>query len=116
MFRFCGARRFIYNLSVEQRKLAYSVAGRSPGYSRQCVDLKELRNNSELAPWLKEIPQQILQQTLKDVEAAFGRFFKGIACLPRFKSRYDSRQTFRVPQHVEARKINRKWAEVKLRA
>ncbi len=37
-------------------------------------------------------------------------FFKGIACLPCFKSRYDSRQTFRVPQHVEAHKINRKIA------
>ncbi len=114
MLRFCGARRFIYNLGLEQRKLAYSVAGLSPGYARQCEDLKELRNDPDIVPWLKEIPQQILQQALKDVETAFGRFFKGIASYPHFKSRYDSRQTFRVPQHVEADKINRKWAEVKL--
>ena len=114
MLRFCGARRFIYNLGLEQRKLAYSVAGHSPGYARQCEDLKELRNDPDILPWLKEIPQQILQQALKDVEAAFVRFFKGIAYYPRFKSRNGSRQTFRVPQHVGAHKINRKWAEVKL--
>ncbi len=113
MLRFCGARRFIYNLGLEQRKLAYSVAGRSPGYTRQCADLKELRDDTEIAPWLKEIPQQILQQALKDVETAYGRFFKGIASYPRFKRKWQA-ESFRVPQHVEARKLSRKWAEVKL--
>ena len=113
MLRFCGARRFIYNLGLEQRKLAYSVAGHSAGYARQCDDLKELRDDSDLAPWLKEIPQQILQQALKDVETAYGRFFKGIASYPRFKRKW-AHESFRVPQHVEAGKLNRKWGEVKL--
>jgi putative transposase len=48
--------------------------------------------------WLKEVNSQALQQTLKDLETAYVRFFKGLAKFPRFKKK-SSKQSFRVPQH-----------------
>lgn len=113
MRRFCGARRFVFNLGLEQRQLAWRVTGSSVGYGRQCADLKELRNDPELAPWLREIPIQILQQALRDLDAAYSRFFKRLAPYPRFKAKW-ANESFRSPQHVQAKKLNRKWAEVKL--
>lgn len=114
MHRFCGARRFVFNVGREQRELAYATTGRSPSYNRQTADLKELRDDPELAPWLKEIPKQILNQALKDLQRAYENFFEGNARYPRYKRRSDSRQSFRVPQHVEVRHLSRKWSEVKL--
>ncbi len=111
--RFCGARRLIYNLALEQRELAYQMTGSSPGYGRQCAELKELRDDTRVAPWLSEIPMQVLQQALKDVEVAYKRFFEGLASYPRFKRKW-AHESFRVPQHVEAGKLNRKWGEVRL--
>jgi len=48
--------------------------------------------------WLKEVNSQALQQTLKELEAAFVRFFKKQGGFPNFKKR-SNRQSFRVPQH-----------------
>ena len=48
--------------------------------------------------WLSEVNSQSLQQTLKDLESAFSRFFKKIAAFPRFKKK-SNRQSFKVPQH-----------------
>ncbi|MBB6062130.1 putative transposase [Thermosipho japonicus] len=51
--------------------------------------------------WLKEVNSQMLQQSLKDLERAFKNFFKKQAGYPRFKKKKFSRQTFRVPQHIQ---------------
>ena len=48
--------------------------------------------------WLQEVNSQPLQQTLKDLETAYSRFFKGKAKFPRFKKR-SHQQSFRVPQN-----------------
>ncbi len=53
--------------------------------------------------WLKEVNSQALQQTLKDLETAYSRFFKGLAKFLRFKKR-SNRQSFRVPQHFSITK------------
>ena len=48
--------------------------------------------------WLQEVNSQPLQQTLKDLETAYSRFFKGKAKFPRFKKR-SHQPSFRVPQN-----------------
>ncbi|GFE70656.1 hypothetical protein [Chroococcus sp. FPU101] len=37
--------------------------------------------------WLNEVNSQSLQQTLKDLESAFTKFFKKLGKFPRFKTR-----------------------------
>jgi len=73
----------------------YAEAKKSLRYTDWAKLLVELKNEFE---WLKEVNSQPLQQTLKDLESAFVRFFKKQGGFPNFKKR-SNRQYFRVPQH-----------------
>jgi len=93
-----GCCRFLKNLALEQRSMAYAQEGRHHvGYAAQCADLVGLK---EIAPWLSEAPSQVLQQALKDLNQAFKNFFEHRADYPTFhkKGRGDS---FRFPQGFE---------------
>jgi putative transposase len=49
-------------------------------------------------PWLSEVYSQTLQASLKNLEAAYTMFFKGVTEFPQFKKKH-AKQSFRVPQH-----------------
>jgi putative transposase len=73
----------LYNAAVSNRITSYKKFGKSVSYFEQqnCLpDFKEV--------WIeyKEINSQALQATLKRVDFAFQRFFKGLGKYPRFKS------------------------------
>src|ERR1700678_4069332 len=119
--QFIGAGRAVYNLALEQRKTQYELSRKrsletreTVTYTKQTKQLKVLRDDPEIAPWLKDAPSQCLQQKLQDLDTAFQRFFKGQGAYPKFKRKYGSAKSFRVPQHVELRKVNKWFAEVKL--
>ena len=72
----------LYNAAVSNRITSYKKFGKSVSYFEQqnCLpDFKEV--------WIeyKEINSQALQATLKRVDFAFQRFFKGLGKYPRFK-------------------------------
>ncbi|QSV53577.1 MAG: transposase [Dolichospermum sp. UKL201] len=72
----------LYNAAVSNRITSYKKFGKSVSYLEQqnCLpDFKEV--------WIeyKVINSQALQATLKRVDFAFGRFFKGLGKYPRFK-------------------------------
>ncbi|QEI42443.1 hypothetical protein BMF77_03051 [Dolichospermum sp. UHCC 0315A] len=72
----------LYNAAVSNRITSYKKFGKSVSYLEQqnCLpDFKEV--------WIeyKVINSQALQATLKRVDFAFQRFFKGLAKYPRFK-------------------------------
>ena len=66
-----GSTRFIYNymLNICKKETSY------PGYTKLANMLPKMKKNPELA-WLKEVPSQVLQQALKDLDRAFIKFFK----------------------------------------
>lgn len=91
-----GSVRFLYNLALETKTMAY--AGSKVSLSRydlqkQLVDLKK-----EL-PWLKEVNSQSLQSALINLDEAYKKFFKG-AGFPKFKKK-SNRDSFNVPQNVK---------------
>lgn len=91
----CGSVRFIYNLALEAKTMAY--VGSKVNLSRydlqkQMVDLKK-----EL-PWLKECNSQSLQVALLNLDTAYKSFFKG-GGFPAFKKK-SNRGSFNVPQNV----------------
>jgi len=49
--------------------------------------------------WLNEVNSQTLHAALKDLDGAFDRFFRKIAKFPKFKSKHDPKQSFKVPQN-----------------
>lgn len=107
-----GACRAVFNAALEQRQSAYRLTGRSPGYTSQCRDLTDARREIE---WLAEAPAQALQQSLRDLNGAFERFFAGQGRYPRFRSK-GARESFRLPQgrDIAVRRLNRRWGEVRL--
>jgi len=49
--------------------------------------------------WLKEVNSQTLQQSLMNLETAYGNFFRKKSKFPKFKKKSEN-QSFRVPQHI----------------
>jgi len=101
--RFAGARRFVFNLGLDQRQKAFEAIGKSPTYFDQNKELTILKRASETS-WFKEIHSQVLQQGLKDLDRAFQNFFrrvkKGVKPgFPKFKKK-GIRESFRFPQGV----------------
>lgn len=90
-----GCSRFVYNHFLRLTTDVYAEAKKSLRYKDWAGLLVELKKQFE---WLKEVNSQALQQTLKDLETAFVRFFKKQGGFPNFKKR-SNRQSFRVPQH-----------------
>jgi putative transposase len=69
-----GASRFIYNLALETKQIAY--AGNKHNLS--CFELhSQLTELKKECDWLKEINSQSLQQAITNLDKAYTAFFKG---------------------------------------
>jgi len=96
-----GCCRFAYNFGLEKKIKTYSETQKSMSiFAIQ----KEIPLLYEKKPWLKEINSQSLQQSLGDLDSAFSHFFKKNNSFPKFKSKHNPKQSFRVPQHFKVSK------------
>ena len=81
-----GCTRFIYNWALAQRREAWINEKKSLTYAKSCKALTELKESSEKV-WLNEVSSVCLQQSLNNLDVAFGNFFKKRAAYPSFKAR-----------------------------
>jgi len=102
MARHFGSTRFVWNRFLAQRKESYLENKESLTYYDNSKSLTLLKKDDEFN-WLKEINSQSLQASLKDLDTAYGRFFKKQAIFPKFKSKHKSVDSFRCPQSVNLR-------------
>ena len=94
--RNCGCRRFVYNWGLETQQKAYQ-AGKRLSMIDLANMLPELKKEH---PWLATDPNsQSLQSVLRDLDKAFTGFFKKRTAYPKFKKKFRSKESFRVPQH-----------------
>lgn len=91
-----GGCRFVWNYYLEKRKMEYLENKKSMNYHACAKDLTSLKKQTEYL-WLKNIPSQALQQSLRNLEIAYVNFFKKRARYPRFKSKHNIQQSFRMP-------------------
>jgi putative transposase len=103
-----GCARWVYNWALSRKIEAYQKENRS----LSCFDLmKELPKlkAAEETKWLAEANAQSLQNSLRNLDNAFTRFFREKKGFPKFKSKKCRRQSFQIPQRVqidfETRKI-----------
>ncbi len=102
--QFSGAKRWIFNWGLSQRKELWEKEKRAVSLFDQNNELVVLKKREELA-WLKKIHSQVLQQGLCDLDRAFSNFFSGIkngVGYPHFKCK-GIRDSFRYPQGVEVK-------------
>lgn len=93
--RHIGACRFIYNLALETKQIAYAGHKVNLSCFELCNQLPELKKELH---WLKDINAQSLQQAINNLDTAYTNFFKGHAKFPKYKSKKTSNQSFIVPQ------------------
>ena len=92
-----GANRFIYNLALETKQIAY--AGNKHNLS--CFELhSQLKDLKEELPWLKELNSQSLQQSITNLDKAYTAFFKGLTSFPKYKKKSNG-GSFNIPQRVK---------------
>jgi len=96
-----GCCRVIYNYGLERKVKTYTETKKSISVYAISKEIPKLR---EEKVWLGEVNAQSLQQSLKDLDSAFSHFFKKNNSFPKFKSKYNPKQSFRVPQSFEVSK------------
>ncbi|MFD5652091.1 RNA-guided endonuclease InsQ/TnpB family protein [Streptomyces sp. NPDC127039] len=87
-----GACRWVYNEGLALRSGAWERHRVRVGFAETCRALTGWKRREETA-WLAEVSSSVLQQSLRHLDQAFGRFFKGGAKYPRPKRKGRSRDT-----------------------
>lgn len=88
--RVFGHSRFVYNWCLRLRTDAWAN-GEKVNYNQSSAALTALKKTPE-HQWLNEVSCVPLQQSLRNLQTAFGNFFAGRANYPRFKSRRDKQR------------------------
>lgn len=94
LFACAGTARFIYNWTLWYQQINYDF-----GYSFVSdVELRRtltvLKQTNPKFEWLNGYSNNIAKQAVKDACKAYLNFFKGIAELPKFKSKRKSKPSF----------------------
>jgi putative transposase len=83
LFEWRKLHQLLYNAAVYNRKTQYQKFGHKVDYFEQQNSLPAFK---EVWPEYKALGSHTLQATLKRVDLAFQRFFKGLGGYPKFKS------------------------------
>lgn len=83
--RVFGHSRFVYNWGLRHRTDAWAN-GEKINYNQSSAALTALKKTPECA-WLNEVSCVPLQQSLRNLQTAFGNFFSGRTKYPTFKSK-----------------------------
>ena len=105
--------RAVWNVALAQRQFVYAQRGirlRAAGQHRQLTEAR-----AEL-DWLANLPAQSAQQVLAHLDRAYDNWWnpEHPAGPPRFKKRRDQLSVPFPGQAVAVRKLNNRWAEVRL--
>ncbi len=86
-----GCCRFVYNWNLANAQATYDAWKLNPdlekpkvSHNEFCKALVPLKAEFE---WLKDVSAVALQQSVRNLDVAYQRFFKGIAGYPKFKKR-----------------------------
>jgi putative transposase len=88
-----GCCRLVYNKGLDMRNTTYETGGK-PSFGQTSAMLPQLKRTEEFS-FLKEVDSIALQQSLRDLDRAFVNFFQKRARHPVFKSKHDTRQSYR---------------------
>ncbi|WP_169054841.1 RNA-guided endonuclease TnpB family protein [Azospirillum sp. TSA2s] len=113
--QFAGVCRLVYNLALEQRRdwwwQAKANTGYSISYASQCRELTKLRAEFD---WIAAVSVTCQEQALRDLDKAYSNFFAGRSGYPTPRKR-GLNDAFRFKgRECPWRKLNAKWAVVKL--
>jgi putative transposase len=94
-----GSTRFVYNYFLRKRIDHYAETGKGLTYHDTALQLTTLKKHDDYI-WLKESDSQTIQQSLRDLDVAYGNFFSKRAKFPKFKKKH-GKQACRFPQRFK---------------
>src|SRR5262252_9956663 len=99
LLRMAGTARFIWNWALDRCQTFYKENKKGIPQSQLSSDLTALKGQQ---PWLYDFDSQSLQQVLKNRKQAYENHFnpKMRSGFPKFKTRKNPKQSFRIPQRV----------------
>ncbi|WP_348982168.1 IS200/IS605 family element RNA-guided endonuclease TnpB [Desulfosporosinus sp. OT] len=87
-----GCTRYVYNHFLNARIKVFEAEQKTLSFNSCCLKLTQLKKQIE---WLQEVDSMALQQTLKDLDKAYQKFFKEKKGFPNFKSKKNPKQSYR---------------------
>ena len=87
-----GCARFVYNYYLDKKIKLYKDSKQSVNYNACSADLTLLKKEMK---WLNEVDKWALQNSLKNLDNAYRKFFKEYSGYPKFKSKHDNRKSYR---------------------
>ena len=87
-----GCARFIYNWGLDKKTKAWTNEHKTISYFELAKELTQIKNTEE-HKWLKDVPNECLQQSLRNLDNAYTQFFKAKKGFPKFKSKKHSKDT-----------------------
>lgn len=87
-----GCCRFVYNHYLANKIALYKTSNTTLTYNQCCSDLTQLKKK---LIWLKEVDKFSLQNSLKDLDNAYQKFFKEHTGFPKFKSKKTHKYSYR---------------------
>ena len=91
-----GHVRFVYNWALEKCETEYKSNVKFKGWM-SIIGGGDFMRLKEANPWLYEVNSQSMVNAVAHLGRAFDRFFKNQGGYPKFKSKFNSKQSFEVP-------------------
>lgn len=92
-----GCARFVYNRGLAIKMSLYQDEKRGISVFNLMKKIAKLKDCEE-TKWLREVNSQALQASSVNLDKAYTNFFKKRSAFPKFKSKFDSHQSFCNPQ------------------
>ena len=87
-----GTARFIYNWTLNRQQENYKQGGKFISDNDLRKQLTQIKKTDLV--WLNEVSNNVAKQAIKDACDAYKRFFKGVAEVPKFKSKKKAKPSF----------------------
>jgi putative transposase len=108
-----GCSRWVYNHFLAQRIEAYQTEKHTLNYNQCSTILTKLKEETE-TKWLAEVDKFALQNSLRNLDAAFVNFFEGRFGFPKFKSKHKSKQSYQTNSTNDNIRLDRNHHLLKL--
>ena len=93
-----GCCRLVYNHCLEHRNKLYQETKESGSLSKSYKYFCEMKEMEEFSFLKTDAYSKVINQTLRDQDIAFKRFFIKASKFPKFKSKKDNKQSCRFPK------------------
>lgn len=94
--KFCGTARFTYNECLSYKIDCYQKDDYSCKVQDLIEHIQDLKYTDEFS-WIKETPEAVTKQAIKDLDKAYKQFFKrGNTGFPKFKKKGKCKESFYV--------------------